>query len=224
MRRTLERNATIPFQGLKPAIGFTASLLAVWCQTLFSGGKGLCGPQSSGLILGRRDLIAACAFHACPRAFIGRPMKAGKEEIVGLMTAVRWYLDLDHAAMMRAYENQVAWILTEPASSPYLSARRSFPNEAGQPMPRAELTLDPAQLAISRDELLQRLLEGDPAVSLAASGTDGVFINPQTLQPGEEKIILERIQAILESLVGAKHLDCDKVPIAFVSSGCFTLC
>ena len=65
---------------------------------LFSGGKGLCGPQSSGLILGRRDLIEACAFHACPRPFIGRPMKAGKEEIVGLMTAVRWYLDLDHAA------------------------------------------------------------------------------------------------------------------------------
>ena len=165
---------------------------------LFSGGKGLCGPQSSGLILGRRDLIEACAFHACPRPFIGRPMKAGKEEIVGLLTAVRWYLDLDHEAMMQAYEEQVAWILAEAASLPYLNAQRSFPNEAGQPLPRAEITLDPAQLAISRDELLQRLLEGDPAVSLAESGTNGIFINPQTLQPGEEKIILERIRAILK--------------------------
>ncbi|RPJ50338.1 MAG: aminotransferase class V-fold PLP-dependent enzyme [Chloroflexi bacterium] len=51
---------------------------------IFSGGKGLCGPQSSGLMVGRRDLIDACAFNACPRGFIGRPMKAGKEEIVGL--------------------------------------------------------------------------------------------------------------------------------------------
>jgi D-glucosaminate-6-phosphate ammonia-lyase len=166
---------------------------------LFSGGKGLCGPQSSGLILGRRDLIEACAFHACPRPFIGRPMKAGKEEIVGLMTAVRRYLDLDHAALMQAYENQVGWILAEFAASAYLSAQRSFPNEAGQPLPRVELILDPARLAISRDELLLRLMEGDPAISLAASGTDGIFINPQTLQPGEEKIIVERIKGILET-------------------------
>ena len=70
-----------------------------WCSS--AAGKGLCGPQSSGLILGRRDLIEACAFNACPRPFIGRPMKAGKEEIVGLMAAVRWYLDLDHARLMR---------------------------------------------------------------------------------------------------------------------------
>jgi uncharacterized pyridoxal phosphate-dependent enzyme len=165
---------------------------------LFSGGKGLCGPQSSGLILGRRDLVAACAFHACPRPFIGRPMKAGKEEIVGLMTAVRRYLDLDHAGLMQTYEDQVAWIIAEFAREQHVTARRSFPSEAGQPMPRAELIFDEQALGITRDEILRQLYQGSPAISLAPAGSNSIFINPQTLQPGQEKIIVERIKAILQ--------------------------
>ena len=109
---------------------------------LFSGGKGLCGPQSSGLILGRKDLIEACAFNACPRAFIGRPMKVGKEEMVGLMTAVRRYLDLDHDGLMQTYEDQVQTVVAAFSDHPQISARRSFPSEAGQPMPRAEVSFD----------------------------------------------------------------------------------
>ena len=68
---------------------------------LFSGGKGLCGPQSSGLVLGRQDLIDAIAFNANPRMAIGRPMKVGKEEIAGLLAAVKRYLALDHATSCR---------------------------------------------------------------------------------------------------------------------------
>lgn len=166
---------------------------------LFSGGKGLCGPQSSGLILGRRDLIEACAFNACPRPFIGRPMKAGKEEIVGLVTAVRWYLDLDHAGLQQTYEDQVSWILAQFSGMPQVIARRSFPSEAGQPMPRAELVFSKSLLGITRDELLNQLENGDPAISLAPSGTSGVYINPQTLQLGEEMIVVERLKEILNA-------------------------
>jgi seryl-tRNA(Sec) selenium transferase len=144
-------------------------------------------------------LIEACAFHACPRPFIGRPMKAGKEEIVGLMTAVRWYLDLDHPALMQRYEEQVAAVLAAFASFPGVQARRSFPSEAGQPMPRAELILEPARLAITRDALLDQLAAGDPAVWLAPAGANGVYINPQTLRLGEERVVCERIRAILEA-------------------------
>jgi L-seryl-tRNA(Ser) seleniumtransferase len=167
---------------------------------LFSGGKGLCGPQSSGLILGRRDLIEACAFNACPRAFIGRPMKAGKEEIVGLMAAVKWYLGLDHQCQMETYERQVQDILTAFANQPGITARRSFPSEAGQPMPRAEILFDEERLGITRDEILRRLFNGEPAVSLAPSGQSGVFINPQTLQPGQEQTVIHCITKILEEL------------------------
>ncbi|MGE5223719.1 MAG: aminotransferase class V-fold PLP-dependent enzyme [Omnitrophica WOR_2 bacterium] len=171
---------------------------------LFSGGKGLCGPQSSGLILGRADLIAACAFNACPRGFIGRPMKVGKEEIVGLMAAVRWYLDMDHARLMQAYEDQVSWIISAFAGRPYVTARRSFPNEAGQPMPRAELTFNEQAIGISRDEILRRLYCGSPAIHLAPGEKDGILINPQTLQPGQEKIVVERIEAVLDEALAGK--------------------
>ena len=164
---------------------------------IFSGGKGLCGPQSSGLILGRRDLVAACAFNANPRSFIGRPMKVGKEEIVGLMAAVRWYLNLDHARLVLTYEEQVAWMVAELSAMTNLRAVRGFPSEAGQPMPRVEIILEEIRPGISRDELLRRLASGSPAISLAPAGDNGITINPQTLVAGQEKVVVERIRAVL---------------------------
>ena len=164
---------------------------------LFSGGKGLRGPQSSGLILGRRDLIDACAYNGCPRAHIGRPMKVGKEELVGLMTAVRLYLDLDHDLLMRTYEEQVQTVIDAFSNQPHITARRSFPSEAGQPMPRAEVILDEEGLGITRDMLLTKLRAGSPSIALAAAGASGVFVNPQTLTPGQEELIISRIQQII---------------------------
>ena len=164
---------------------------------LFSGGKGLRGPQSSGLILGRKDLIEACAFNAGPRAFIGRPMKVGKEEIVGLLAAVKWTLAQDEQALLQDYEDQVAFAIETCAALSHVSACRNFPSEAGQPMPRAEIILDEESLGITRDQLLARLRAGVPSIALAAAGPNSVFINPQTLQAGEIKIICERIRALL---------------------------
>jgi L-seryl-tRNA(Ser) seleniumtransferase len=120
--------------------------------------------------------------------------------MAGLLAAVRRYLNLDHAQDIRIYEEQVAFILTAFAGNAYVRARRGFPSEAGQPMPRAELFMDEQGLGISRDEILNRLYEGNPAVSLAPAGENGLFINPQTLQPGEEKTIVERIKEILRSV------------------------
>lgn len=164
---------------------------------LFSGGKGLCGPQSSGLMVGRRDLIQACAFNACPRGFIGRPMKVGKEEIVGLMAAVKWYLSLDHEKLLQDYEDQVAMIIQAFNDYPGVQGKRSFPSEAGQPHGRAELIFDEAVLGLKRDQILQRLLEVEPAVFLSAWGESGVLINPQTLQPGEAEIVVRQIKKVL---------------------------
>jgi L-seryl-tRNA(Ser) seleniumtransferase len=164
---------------------------------LFSGGKGLRGPQSSGLILGRQDLIDACALHACPNAYIGRPMKVGKEEMIGLMTAVRWYLDQDEELLIQRYEDQVQYAIEALSALPHVTARRSFPSEAGQPMPRAEIVLDEGALGRTRDELLAQLREGEPSIVLAAAGASGVYLNPQTLEPGQEEIIAARLVEIL---------------------------
>ena len=174
---------------------------------LFSGGKGLRGPQSSGLILGRKDLIDACAFNACPRPFIGRPMKVGKEELVGLMVAVRRYLDLDHGALMESYERQVQYVIDAFSYLPHARARRSFPSEAGQPMPRAEILLDEASLGVTRDEVLDRLRTGTPSIALAASGKSGIYVNPQTLEPGEVEVIVGRIAEVVNGTALAGNAD-----------------
>jgi uncharacterized pyridoxal phosphate-dependent enzyme len=164
---------------------------------LFSGGKGLCGPQSSGLMLGRKDLTQAAAFHACPRPFIGRPMKVGKEELVGLMAAVRRYLDLDHDALIESYEDQVQKAIDELCTIPGVTVVRSFPSEAGQPMPRADLQFDSTSLGIDRDKIQEKLRGGEPCIYLANSGKNGVYINPQTLKTGEIDIIIERIKDVI---------------------------
>jgi uncharacterized pyridoxal phosphate-dependent enzyme len=164
---------------------------------IFSGGKDLRGPQSSGLILGRRDLIRACALNGNPNASIGRPMKVGKEEMIGLLAAVERYLQMDHAARADYCERTVADWNAALNALPGVSARRDFPNEAGQPLPWSLVTITESAAGVSRDELMRRLEAGNPAIAVAPAGADSLHLNPMTLEPGEEKIVLERIAAIL---------------------------
>lgn len=164
---------------------------------IFSGGKDLRGPQSSGLILGRRDLIRACALNGNPNASIGRPMKVGKEEMTGLLAAVRRYLQMDHAARADYCERTVAEWNAALNALPGVFARRDFPNEAGQPLPWSLVTITETAAGCSRDALLRRLEAGTPAVAAAPAGADSLHLNPMTLEPGEEKIVLERMVAIL---------------------------
>jgi L-seryl-tRNA(Ser) seleniumtransferase len=165
---------------------------------VFSGGKDLRGPQSSGLIVGRQDLIEACRSNGSPNHSIGRPMKVGKEEMVGLLAAVKRYLTLDHEARASQDEEVVAGWCSELNRRPGVQAERSFPNEAGQPLPRAKVVIDPARAGLTRDQVIQRLEEGTPAITVALSGDDGFYLNPMTLADGEEQIVLERLLAILK--------------------------
>ena len=164
---------------------------------LFSGGKGLCGPQSSGLIVGKESLIEAIAFNGPPHPFIGRGMKVGKEEMVGLLAAVEWYLNHDHGELQQSYEDQVTYYAEVFADTQGVTVHRSFPSEAGQPMPRTEIRFDEAHLGITRNEILQQLAEGEPSIDIAGAGANGVLINGQTLMPGEVEIIAHRLKEIL---------------------------
>jgi hypothetical protein len=164
---------------------------------IFSGGKGLCGPQSTGLIVGRADLIAAIARQGNPNQLIGRPMKVGKEEICGLVAAVEWYLALDFEALAARYEQQVQHVIDAVSDVPGVVARRDWPNDAGQPMPRALITLT-AEAPLTRDALQQRLLAGDPPIELSAAGADGVYVNPQNLRQGDEVLVADALRRALE--------------------------
>ena len=165
---------------------------------MFSGGKGLCGPQSSGLIVGKKSLIDAIAFNGPPNPFIGRGMKVGKEEMVGLLAAVEWYLNQDHDQLMQSYEDQVAYYTEVFKEIEGVSVHRSFPSEAGQPMPRTEIRFDVEQIGKTRDEILHQLQTGEPAIDIAGAGANGVLINGQTLMEDEVEIIAHRLKEILK--------------------------
>jgi L-seryl-tRNA(Ser) seleniumtransferase len=163
---------------------------------LFSGGKDLRGPQSSGLILGRRDLVDLCAVIGAPHHGIGRPLKVGKEEMLGLLAAVELYLEREEQARLARDEALVARLVTELAG-PDLEVTRSFPNEAGQPLPRAYLRfLGPH--AVSRcARALALLRSGDPSIEVGPPEPDGFFVNPMTVDLWEEDALLAGLDAAL---------------------------
>lgn len=166
---------------------------------IFSGGKDLHGPQSSGLVLGKRWLVEAMRLNGPPHHSIGRPMKVGKEELCGVLAAVRWYLGLDHEGRLSQSEEVVAGWCSELNRLPGIAAHRSWPNEAGQPMPRAQVHIDAAKAGISRDEVVKALLAGSPAVTVAAGPDDSIYLNPMTLADGEETEVLERLVAVVRN-------------------------
>ncbi len=134
---------------------------------VFSGGKDLRGPQASGLIVGRADLIEACYENGAPHQRLGRPMKVGKEEMVGLLTAVELYLRQDHAARLAGFEQMVAGWVQALSGCAGVTARRDFPNEAGQPTPRVYIEFDPSLAGITAEAVWQHLWSGDPAIAAA---------------------------------------------------------
>ncbi len=164
---------------------------------IFSGGKDLHGPQASGLVVGRKDLIDSMRINGSPNHSIGRPMKVGKEEMVGLLTAVQLYIQRDHEARASQDEEVVSGWCGELNRFSGVQAERSFPNEAGQPLPRAKIVIDAAKSGMSRDEIVDALRDGTPSIEVSASGTDTIYINPMTLADGEDQIVLDRLLAIL---------------------------
>lgn len=164
---------------------------------VFSGGKALRGPQSSGLIVGTSRLIAACAANAPPHQRYARAMKTGKEEMMGLLAAVERFLLLDHDLLSKEYERIVGEWIARFQGIPGVTATRAFPNEAGQPVPRLRLELDPTVIGVSGRDLHRALWEVDPIVAVEPDGDLAVFATPDTLDFGEEEVVVDSILKVL---------------------------
>jgi uncharacterized pyridoxal phosphate-dependent enzyme len=167
--------------------------------TIFSGGKDIRGPQSTGLIIGRKDLIQACAFNSAPNHSIGRGMKVGKEEIMAFITALDLWMSQDFTQEMQVWEMQVATIIEALSGIPGVTARRVYPSEPGiQPIwiPRVYIDWTRDVTLHSPMELQQMLLNGEPRVAVGTSAT-GLVINPQMLETGQERIVAECIRRVM---------------------------
>jgi L-seryl-tRNA(Ser) seleniumtransferase len=163
---------------------------------IFSGGKGLRGPQPSGLVLGRADLVEACYVNSSPNPSIGRPMKVGKEEMLGLVAAVEWSLAQDEPKMLAGYEAIVEGWVAGLQDIEGVRAERGYPSEAGQPHGRAIVRFGP-ECPRSRDEVVDALWAQNPRIAVARVGADAIALNPQTLEPGEDLIVLEALRGVL---------------------------
>jgi L-seryl-tRNA(Ser) seleniumtransferase len=165
---------------------------------IFSGGKGLRGPQSSGLVVGRQEIIEGIRPNAAPNQSFGRPMKVGKEELAGLLTAVELALKLDEPAVLAGYEASVQMWNEGLSDIPGVTAERRYPSEAGQPHGRTIVTLDES-FPKTRDDVVASLWDRDPRIAVSEIDTNAFALNPQTLETGEDRIVLEAVREVLTS-------------------------
>jgi L-seryl-tRNA(Ser) seleniumtransferase len=166
----------------------------------FSGGKGLRGPQSSGLLLGRSDLIAAAHMNNNPHAdTIARTCKVGKEEIMGLLAAVEVYVKRDHDADMKLWHGFMQSIARDLKPIAAVSAEVFVPAyPGGHPVPYLRVTWDRSALAITYQECAKRLREGEPRIEVNSSAEE-MTIASYLLNPGEERIVGLRLAEVLRA-------------------------
>jgi L-seryl-tRNA(Ser) seleniumtransferase len=166
----------------------------------FSGGKGLRGPQCAGLLLGRKDLIAAALLNNNPHDdTIGRPCKVGKEEIVGMFIAVERYLRIDHEAEWKDWERRLDAMGRILTSLPGIETGRFVPDVANH-VPHLYLKWDEKALGITRAQCCQKLRDGEPSIEvLEGEYPQGMAVTPFMMRPQEDLIVARRIKAILAS-------------------------
>jgi uncharacterized pyridoxal phosphate-dependent enzyme len=165
-----------------------------------SGGKALRGPNDTGLLLGRKTFIEAAKLNTNPHCgTIGRMMKVGKEDMIALLAAVQRFVNLDHAAEWREYERRIGVIEEALKGIPTLRCERLVPAIANH-VPHLLLDWDARRLRVSGERLTRALLAADPPIQIgrvSGTGERGVLISVLTLQTGEERIVAERLRAIL---------------------------
>jgi L-seryl-tRNA(Ser) seleniumtransferase len=163
----------------------------------FSGGKDLKGPQSAGLLLGRRDLIEAARLHAPPRGnTIGRGMKVNKEDVLAMMVAVERFLADDHEAEWARWEEQIQRIDDAAGAVPGVQTEQYVPEVANH-TPSLRITWTADRIAITPDEARQRLRDGHPSIE-TAGGSDSLNVTVWQMRPGEERIVARRIREVLD--------------------------
>jgi D-glucosaminate-6-phosphate ammonia-lyase len=163
----------------------------------FSGGKGIRGPQSAGLLLGTKPLIAAARQNGSPNGgAIGRGMKVNKEEMVGMLAALELFLAKDHAREGREFERRAEEIRKGAAAVPGVKAEIFVPEVANH-VPHVRVTWDSAYMGPKATAVVRALQDGEPSIAIRSEG-DTLVIGVWMMQPGEEKIVARRLRQELE--------------------------
>ena len=170
----------------------------------YSGGKCLRGPQAAGLLLGRKDLLQAAWLNSAPHHAFGRSMKAGKEEIIGMLAALEAWFRRDHEAEWREWNSWLDAIREEACQVPGVSAKVLQPEDLSNHAPQLQLSWDAAKLGINGAQVRTVLDQGTPRIMLAGStgdarggGMSSVSVMPYMMNPGEYKVVAQALKAVL---------------------------
>jgi len=177
-----------------PYLALGADLVA------YSGGKIIRGPQTAGLLIGRKDLVRAAWANSAPHHGFGRAMKVSKEEIVGMLRAVEvWRGCRDVQADFREWENWYAYITEQVTRVPGVKTEVRGPARGG-PFPTLNVSWDQAKLGITAGEVGRKMLDGEPRIMTHAEGEGHSFlIRPVALRPGDYKIVARRLTEVLRA-------------------------
>ena len=158
-----------------------------------SGGKAIRGPQSAGLLMGKKDLIAAARLHMPPRGFnIGRGMKVNKEEILGMYVALEKFLSLDQDKVWKEWEAGIAYINNAVKKLDGITTAVSV-NPLGNHTPSLKISWDNNKVKISGPDMQLKLRNGNPSIEIGGSQEDAINVTVWMLKPGQEKIVAKRI-------------------------------
>ena len=166
---------------------------------ILSGGKGVRGPQGTGILVGRADLIEAAAANAAPNQFLGRSMKVAKEEIMGLVTALRIFDEEDEEAETARYREMMQVVVDALIEAPGLRVSVQY-DRVDYLVPTALIEFTPEWKGPSRDEVMQAMALGDPAIQLHQLGDpDELGVDPINLDEDEVEVVIRRLR---EELLG----------------------
>jgi len=175
----------------------------------FSGGKGIRGPQNAGLLLGKANLIAAAANNNSPNDdVVGRGMKVAKEQIVGMVAAVDWFLSQSDAGFEAEFRRRADLIAAALKDIPTLKAEIFIPLVANN-VPHLLIRYDQQRVKISPKEVKRQLHAGTPSIELnpATGSTEAsagipkdpnkIVVGVWMLEPGEDAIVARRLREVL---------------------------
>jgi L-seryl-tRNA(Ser) seleniumtransferase len=163
---------------------------------IYSGGKGIRGPQNSGLLLGRADLVRAAAANAAPNSAIGRPCKVSKEDIVGLVTAFELFLQEDHDAEWERHLGEARLIAGAAAGRPGVRARVED-DRAVWTAPTVLVHLDPGAGRRTPEAIVDGLRAGEPPIMTRIFQGD-LLLDPHCLRGDEASIVARRLREELD--------------------------
>jgi uncharacterized pyridoxal phosphate-dependent enzyme len=168
----------------------------------YSGGKCLRGPQTAGLLLGRKDLVRAAWVHSAPHHGVGRSLKVGKEDAIGMLMAVEMWVKRDHEAEWKRWNGWLDHINQRVSSIAGVTTTVSQPNGLSNRTPSLRIIWDPQKFGITGEAVARLLFQTEPRITLDARGggqpgQTGVSVTPYMMAPGDERTVADRLVAVL---------------------------